>query len=132
MNNPTTWANEALVGGAERKAVSAKRTAVWLNFALLLILIACAAGILERFASLGGMAEDAQKLTRWILSVAFAGGIVGALILVRVLATVRKGQNASAQRVKTVEQNWATASASLRSQIADERWAAERLQKQNA
>ena len=120
------------MGGAEQKFAFAKRTAQMVVYALLVILAACVLRLLARFLFEGGMSESFEKVTRGFIYAGTAAALTGAAFLLRTLSTIRKLQKEWSQRAKTVEQTWATTSASLRSQITDERRSAERLQKQNA
>src|SRR5882724_788564 len=131
MNNTGTWDNKALVGATERRLAPVKWTALFLLLALVSMLAACALVSLQRLKGLEQVAGQMERASQWILPLAAGGACVGTVILLRLLSRFHNLQNEWSQRFKSTEQIWSTRSASLQNQIAGERLAAERLQKEN-
>jgi PAS domain S-box-containing protein len=99
--------------------------------ALTLILAAGGLSLLERVDGLQKIATELQPAVQRALPIAAGGAGLGILVLLFMLFRLRKLQKEWAQHLKNGQQLWATKSASLQGQIASERMANERLQKEN-
>ncbi len=135
MSNAITWDDEAQASEAKKKFASLNRIAAVIVCSVVLILLASAINILGRLAVLRDPAKSIDTATEWTLFMATAAAFGGMAILLKKLANFRAWENECqkewAERLKSGEKMWASASTSLRAQLAESRLAEERLQKQN-
>lgn len=135
MSNALTLDSEALESEVGKKITALKRIGGVIIFALLLILVAGTLNFLAPFMKLAGPIGNIQQVARWILFGASTAASLGTIVLLRMLSRLRVWQSEFQKellaQIKDGEKLWATASLSLRNQIADARQAEERLQKQN-
>ncbi len=135
MSNAIQWDDEAQASEAKKKFASLNRIAAVIICAVVLILLAAAVNILGRLAILRDPAKSIDTATQWTLFMATAAAFAGIAILVRKLSNFRTWENECqkewADRLKSGEKMWASASTSLRTQLAESRLAEERLQKQH-
>src|SRR6185312_16429975 len=131
MSNATTWGNEGLAIKPEEKFTSARRTARFLVFVLLIILAACAVNLLQHTAVLEKVAGRIEKVTLWISVVGAVGALAGTLALLGLLSRFRALQNEWTERVKGFEKLSVANHQSLQAQIVGERNAREQVERRN-
>jgi PAS domain S-box-containing protein len=136
MSNSLTLDNEALESEVGKKITALKRIGGVIIFALLLIPVAGTLNYLAPFITASAHVASVEHVACWILFGATAAASLGTIVLLRMLSRLRVWQSDSQKelltQLKDGEKLWATASLSLRNQIAEVRQAEERLQKQNA
>jgi PAS domain S-box-containing protein len=131
-----TWDDKGLENQLGKKLASLKWIGRVIFIALLLILLDGALNLLTPLVAGRIAAERVEQATRWVLFWAAICGSAGTIILLRMLAKFRTWysdfQQEALARLKDEEKLLATASLTLRNQVADAKAAEERLQKQNA
>lgn len=136
MSNALTLDTDALESEVGKKITALKRIGRVVIFALLLILLAGALNFLAPLMTAWVPVGSVERGTRWILFGASTAASLGTIALLRMLSRLRVWHNEFNKellgQLKDGEKFWATASLSLRNQIAEGRLAEERLAEKNS
>lgn len=125
MSNALTLDSDALENEVGKKITALKRTGRVIIFALLLILLAGALNFLAPLMTALVPIGKVEHAARWILFGASTAASLGTIALLRMLSRLRtwhtEFQKDLLVQLKDGEKLWATASLSLRNQIAEGR-----------
>ena len=135
MSNAITWDHDALVKEAEKKFASLKKLARVIKVALAVMVCAGAVNVVARLvmsSTVGLSIELGAQLALFLsLGTAYVCSVIHRKVLSKFQAWQSECETEWADRLKTGEKLWATASAGFRTQITESRQVEERLQKQN-
>ncbi|HXT12034.1 MAG TPA: ATP-binding protein [Candidatus Angelobacter sp.] len=132
MSNPMIRASEGITTLAEGRSRAVRRAARLAFFVLLIVAAGCGLSFIVGLPALGRYSGDLQKVMRWALLAAVTGILVITMVLFRMARRNAIWQKELSERLKSSEQLALANSASLQNQIAQERLARERMEKQNA
>ena len=136
MSNAITWDHDALVKEAQKKFASLKKLARVIKVALAVMVFAGAVNVIARLVMSSAVGRSIELGGQVALFLSLGTAYVCSVIHLKVLSKFHAWQSECetewAERLKTGEKLWATASVGFRTQIAEARQVEERLQKQNA
>src|SRR6185437_13838666 len=132
MSNPMIRASEGITTLAEGRSRAVRRAARLAFFVLLIVAAGCGLSFIVGLPALGRYSGDLQKVMRWALLAAVTGILVITMVLFRMARRNAIWQKELSERLKSSEQLALANTGSLQNQIAQERLARERMEKQNA